>query len=702
MKLFLQKVGLNLAVLLLLTSSTGCVSMKAILKNDQKLQQAELSQLTAVMAYETYRSVEQHLYIKAGVALEGIEEKIYYLSSMAPMLPMDSFHIKEDATAPLGVRVVEIITKDLWTQAIDGVNPIKLFSSEDWQSCIYDFIKTLTPQEPWTGYVFNINNEDLVVFVDENDLMQFSSLIEKPAEVVIEKTFQDLTIQDLMKKTFKAFLQTHAADTQEALFVTGEYQDSRYPFFYFNGKTGQGYYVGFKAERSRRLTHNKVMDMMASTQQVLLRGQVMNTLGHPVSSLYRLFFYVTHMTYDIVNPSFVRLLTNGHGDLPPIQDFTEGMDLEAWEVQLDQLLDESSSQGRMQFHIDGEAYFTALIESFLSAKSSILLRTFIFDNDDYAIKIADILKERSKEIEVKILLDGIGTLMGSKAEAPSMPKSFTPPASIVEYLQKGSRIQVKAQHNPWLTADHIKTITIDHARVFTGGMNIGREYRYDWHDLMVEVDGPIVDEIDKEFYQTWAHAKPLGDFWYFFNRLFHRQKTPLDPKGYPIRSLITRTDDPQIYRAQLEAIRRAQKYIYIENAYFSDNALLYALIAARQRGVDVRVILPVSGNHAIMNASNVVTANLMLRHGVRVFLYPGMSHVKAAVYDGWLCLGSANFDKLSLRVNKELNLATSHPQAVARFQRLVFDKDFALSKELLEPIPSHWKDYVSEFLANQL
>jgi len=30
-----------------------------------------------------------------------------------------------------------------------------------------------------------------------------------------------------------------------------------------------------------------------------------------------------------------------------------------------------------------------------------------------------------------------------------------------------------------------------------------------------------------------------------------------------------------------------------------------------------------------------------------VWLYPGMSHVKAAVFDGWACLGSANWDKLS-------------------------------------------------------
>ena len=40
-----------------------------------------------------------------------------------------------------------------------------------------------------------------------------------------------------------------------------------------------------------------------------------------------------------------------------------------------------------------------------------------------------------------------------------------------------------------------------------------------------------------------------------------------------------------------------------------------------------------------------------MRNGVRVYAYPGMTHVKAAIYDGWACVGSANFDKMSLRMS---------------------------------------------------
>ncbi len=55
---------------------------------------------------------------------------------------------------------------------------------------------------------------------------------------------------------------------------------------------------------------------------------------------------------------------------------------------------------------------------------------------------------------------------------------------------------------------------------------------------------------------------------------------------------------------------------------------MYELARARRRGVDVRVIIPAAGNHPMMNLSNGVAINTMLEHGIRVYLYPGMSILK--------------------------------------------------------------------------
>ena len=136
--------------------------------------------------------------------------------------------------------------------------------------------------------------------------------------------------------------------------------------------------------------------------------------------------------------------------------------------------------------------------------------------------------------------------------------------------------------------------------------------------------------------------------------------------------------------------------------YFTDDALLYELVRARRRGVDVRVIMPLVTDRGPITRNNALAANVMLEHGIRVFIYPGMSHVKAAVFDGWACLGSANWDKWSLAINKELNLATSEPALVEPLLARVFKVDFAASPELTEPFPERWSDYLLEVIGDYL
>ena len=119
--------------------------------------------------------------------------------------------------------------------------------------------------------------------------------------------------------------------------------------------------------------------------------------------------------------------------------------------------------------------------------------------------------------------------------------------------------------------------------------------------------------------------------------------------------IYTKPGRQEIFRLQQEAIRRARSYIYIQNAYFTDDALLKELVRARRRGVDVRVIIPLETDRGLITRNIALAANAMLENGVRVFLYPGFSHAKAAVFDGWASVGSANLDHLSLRINRELN-----------------------------------------------
>ena len=130
--------------------------------------------------------------------------------------------------------------------------------------------------------------------------------------------------------------------------------------------------------------------------------------------------------------------------------------------------------------------------------------------------------------------------------------------------------------------------------------------------------------------------------------------------------------------------------------------MLYELAMARRRGVDVRIIVPLVTDRGPITRNNALAANALLEHGVRIFIYPGMSHVKAAIFDGWACLGSANWDRWSLKINRELNIATSHPESVDKLEAQLFAPDFSKSVEMTAPFPERWSDHLIEMIGDYI
>jgi len=157
-----------------------------------------------------------------------------------------------------------------------------------------------------------------------------------------------------------------------------------------------------------------------------------------------------------------------------------------------------------------------------------------------------------------------------------------------------------------------------------------------------------------------------------------------------------------LYKGQLRAIKKAKKRIYIENPYLWNQPIIYQLCAARKRGVDVRVTIPREVNHPIGISANKETVNRLLKHGVRVFIYPGMTHVKAAIYDQWTCFGSANFDNLSLHKNYELNIFTDNPEVVRQVREELLENGQQLSKEIFKAERLNLGDFFSARIAQYL
>jgi cardiolipin synthase len=167
------------------------------------------------------------------------------------------------------------------------------------------------------------------------------------------------------------------------------------------------------------------------------------------------------------------------------------------------------------------------------------------------------------------------------------------------------------------------------------------------------------------------------------------------------RFLYSEPNKRQIARAIYRAIDLAQRRIIVENVYLTDSLLICKLAEARRRGVDVRVVLTVKSTTEIINRANRVIANRLLAAGVRVYLYPGMTHVKAMTVDGvWAYVGTGNFDALSFRHNRELGLSVSGCPLIGQLEQCLFLPDLRPEWEMTQPFHVGPRDYYSEMIAS--
>ncbi len=342
----------------------------------------------------------------------------------------------------------------------------------------------------------------------------------------------------------------------------------------------------------------------------------------------------------------------------------------------------NAQPGKLTWLVDGRKFFPELDREIAAARQSIDLQVYIFDNDDIAVRYADKLRLRAEDVEVRVMYDSLGsTFAHTSAPEKPAPRGFVPPAEITSYLQQGSDVRVRRTLNPWLVSDHSKLIVIDKRRAYMGGMNIGREYFSEWHDLMIRIEGPIVSSLQRDFNRTWRKNGPGGDLALFRKPASTRRVPPVSGE-IPLR--ILRTDPAEgryeILKSTILAIRAAKKRIWLENPYVAHDDITLALEDAARRGIDVRMILPAKGDSAIMDIGNIAVARRLIQSGGKVYNYPRMTHMKVMICDDWATVGSANLDTLSMRINREINLSFNDPGQVRQLLDTVFYPDFRLSK----------------------
>ena len=442
------------------------------------------------------------------------------------------------------------------------------------------------------------------------------------------------------------------------------------------------------------------VDSATATAQLgktAFRATVVATLRQPVTSTKTGFATFWHRSREVVV-----------GNVPVSMSLMQQPEHQPGSEGFEQFLDQENlpkrELGTVKCLVDGPGFFGEFDRQLEAAKRSVDVQVFIYDNDDIGVRYAKKLAEKSSRVPVRVMFDDMGTntAIFSPPLTPA-PKGFVPPDDMKLCLKEGSLVQVRRTLNPWLVADHTKLLVFDDTTAILGGMNIGREYYSEWHDLMLKVEGPIVGALAKEFEMAWRKAGVWGDF----SMLLPRRKIQWpEAEGGEVPMRILRTDAPsgrsEVLKASIAAMRASRERIWIENPYFASDDLVRAATEAAARGVDVRVIIPEKNDSPLMEISNLGTARVLMLAGVKVYHYPRMTHLKAMICDGWATVGSANFDVLSMRLNRELNLALSDKKSVRDLEQSIFLPDFRRSKRVrLEETESSVAP-LAESIADQL
>ncbi len=356
--------------------------------------------------------------------------------------------------------------------------------------------------------------------------------------------------------------------------------------------------------------------------------------------------------------------------------------------------------------VNGDEAYPEMLEAITRAERSVLLTTYIFDNDRAGRLFVDALADAAaRGVAVRVLVDSVGKRY---SRSPITRALRARNVGTAEFLR--SRVPFR---NPYVNLrNHRKLLIVDGRTGFAGGLNIRegclleQPSAHPVQDLHFRFEGPIVDQMFSAAHQDWyfttgellggpawhSATSPSGDVW---------------ARGLP--------DGPDedfetILWTILAAVGAARRSIRIATPYFlPDLPTLTALRLAAYRGVDIDIVLPEKNNLRLVGWASQAQLWQVLEPGCRVWLVPPpFDHSKVMIVDGvWCLVGSANWDARSLRLNFEYNVECYDEALADELLRLTgrkMDLGRRLSFEEVEAraLPVRLRDGVARLFAPYL
>lgn len=319
-----------------------------------------------------------------------------------------------------------------------------------------------------------------------------------------------------------------------------------------------------------------------------------------------------------------------------------------------------------------EIFQRALVEATNRCQAQLYAQFMTFEGDNSGVTFAKLLTNRAEAgVDVKMMVDFYSDIVVSDTyptllhRRGQLQRERQETAELLTCLeQNGVAIKRTAPVGKFLQymlyRNHKKMIIIDETLAFVGGINIS-DHNYDWHDFMVQIEGPIVKELVRDFCSTWqgntvtlSDPKPGQDF--VLNQCAGR---------YSILDEI------------VAMIGRARESVVIQSPYLIGHRIEQSLVDAAQRGVDVKVIMPFRSNKLVYRLWVRKTIQNLDHPNITVYGFQGdggMTHAKLVLVDGQhASFGSLNIMELEGLTQKELNIFSSDVDLAAQLQAFIDD-----------------------------
>jgi cardiolipin synthase len=307
----------------------------------------------------------------------------------------------------------------------------------------------------------------------------------------------------------------------------------------------------------------------------------------------------------------------------------------------------------------GDEAYAAMRRAIDGAERSILLETYIFDNDDVGRLFVEALAGAVRRgVSVRVLIDAVGV----RYSVPSILKHLREANITVDLFNGNIVMGLRLPYANLRT--HRKILIVDGTLAFTGGMNIRKGFSAEFagstsaRDTHFQVTGPVVADLFSVAAEDWRFAGNetlKGDAW--------QVDKPSPPPGQPmlVRAVASGPDASieTNHKLLMGAFSVARKSIHIMSPYFlPDRELISALTTAARRGVEIDIVVPAVNNLFLVDRAMTAQFDQVLKNYCRVWRHEGaFDHSKLLSVDGvWAYIGSSNLDARSLRLNFEIDM----------------------------------------------